>query len=250
MEYPEFIARFYDTIYEKLRTGEDYAYYMNKIRSSSGPVLEVGVGTGRFFINALAQGADIYGVDISKEMIKVLQKKIDAHEHHRLYVQDAVHMNIHRVFSMIIAPFRMFSHIIQVEDQLHFLNRVSNHLAPGGTFIMDVYVPDLKLIQEGLSDFLDFEGETKDGTKLRRFTSMRSDIIEQISTVRMDIHWGKDQFRHQNSWEFQMRYFFRYELEHLIERSPLKLKKIYGSFREEDLLPDSQEFLVICNKPK
>ena len=60
-EYPDFVARFYDVIYKKVRSGVDTKYFMNKILKTGGKVLEIGVGTGRFFINALAKGADIYG---------------------------------------------------------------------------------------------------------------------------------------------------------------------------------------------
>ena len=58
-EYPDFFARFYDTIYDKIRSETDAKYFLEKIKSCKGKVLEVGVGTGRFFIEALKNGADI-----------------------------------------------------------------------------------------------------------------------------------------------------------------------------------------------
>ena len=54
--YPENFARFYDTIYTHLRT-VDHDYFLRTILSTKGPVLEIGVGTGRFFIDALHGGA-------------------------------------------------------------------------------------------------------------------------------------------------------------------------------------------------
>jgi len=61
-DYPEFLARFYDLIYAKVRNGVDNEFYLRKIAAAKGPALEVGVGTGRIFIEALKRGADIYGV--------------------------------------------------------------------------------------------------------------------------------------------------------------------------------------------
>lgn len=46
--YPDFFARFYDTIYQNLRFGKDHQFYLSQIKKTTGPVLEVGVGTGRF----------------------------------------------------------------------------------------------------------------------------------------------------------------------------------------------------------
>ena len=61
--YPEYVARFYDVIYSKIRAGTDSEYYLKQILKTQGPVLELGVGTGRLFVDALKQGADIYGID-------------------------------------------------------------------------------------------------------------------------------------------------------------------------------------------
>lgn len=48
--YPSFFARFYDTIYHQMRDSADHDYFLNKIKSVTGPVLEIGVGTGRFLL--------------------------------------------------------------------------------------------------------------------------------------------------------------------------------------------------------
>ena len=48
-EYPENFARFYDLLYEELRDSVDKNFFMNHIQKCKGKVLEVGVGTGRFF---------------------------------------------------------------------------------------------------------------------------------------------------------------------------------------------------------
>ncbi|MBA7530913.1 hypothetical protein ES705_23124 [subsurface metagenome] len=68
MEYPASIARFYDLIYHKVRSSVDINYYMEHIRETSGPVLEIGAGTGRLFNAALNAGADIYAVEPSPAM--------------------------------------------------------------------------------------------------------------------------------------------------------------------------------------
>ena len=87
-EYPEYIARFYDVIYAHLRT-VDHDYFLRTIISTKGPVLEIGVGTGRFFIDALHGGADIYGVDLSETMLDQLKKNLGGKHHHRIFHQDA-----------------------------------------------------------------------------------------------------------------------------------------------------------------
>lgn len=248
MEYPEFIARFYDTIYQQIRSNTDTDYFLRKACQSKGKVLEIGVGTGRLFLEALKKGVDIYGIDISPSMIRVLQGKMESHTQHRVWVEDAVEMNIGMQFDLILAPFRMLSHVIEVEDQLKFFNGVADHLQPEGQFIFDLYVPDLSLLLEGMEEYRDFEGEYDQGKRVKRYISSHSDLIRQTSRVTMKLCWEEDGGEVSDSWEFDMRFFFRFEIEHLIARSNLELVTIYGDYQEKTLSRDAKDFVVVCTK--
>ena len=246
--YPDFVARFYDTIYSNLRSGVDSAFYLKKIKEAKGPVLEIGVGTGRLFIPALQNGADIYGVDISPSMIEILKAKLDKKYRRRIFVQNAVDLNLKKKFSLVIAPFRVFSHIIEIKDQQRALNKIHAHLKVKGTFIFDVFVPKLKMLVEGISNAIDFDGEYEPGKKLKRMVSMKTDLVRQISDITMKFIWEENGREKSEEWNFSFRYFFRFELEHLISRSKLKLVKILGDFKENELNAQSQEFIVICER--
>lgn len=246
-EYPEYFARFYDTIYAHLRTA-DRDYFLRKILSTKGPVLEVGVGTGRFFIEALQGGADIYGVDLSETMLKQLRNKLGSEHHHRIYHQDARSLHLDKRFDLIIAPFRVFSHFIEPDDQLRALNSVFDHLNPGGRFIFDLYVPDLGILLNGINEQVDFDGDYAPGKKLKRIVSAKSDLIRQVNSVRMTLTWDDETGERTESWDLPMRYFFRYELEHLVHRSKLTLGRIYGDYEEHELVPDSKDFIVVCER--
>ncbi len=248
MEYPEFIARFYDVIYSKVRTGTDNRFFLHKACQSQGKVLEIGVGTGRLFLDALERGVDIYGIDISPSMINVLHGKMLPPTRQRVWVEDAVTMNINMKFELILAPFRMLSHVIDVEDQLNFLNGVADHLLPGGECIFDLFIPDLSILLEGFEQYQDFEGEYEKGKQLKRYITAHADMIKQINKVTMKLCWEENEKELSDSWEFDMRFFFRYEIEHLVARSKLELKAIYGDYQENELTEDSRDFVVLCGK--
>ena len=247
--YPPFIARFYDTIYAQLRT-IDLDYFLGKIRSTNGPVLELGVGTGRFFIEALSGGADIEGVDSSETMLAQLRSKLDPRHHHRIHHQDARSLQLKKKFDLIIAPFRMFSHLLAPDDQLHVLNGVYDHLNVGGRLVFDLYVPDLSILLNGIREHADFEGEYAPGKRLTRIISSSSDLIRQVSTVTMTLTWDENGGERSESWSFPMRFFFRYELEHLVRRSRLSLVTIFGDYEEHELGPNSKDFLVVCERQR
>jgi SAM-dependent methyltransferase len=248
-EYPDFVARFYDTVYAQVRDGVDNDYYLEQIAHAGGPVLEIGVGTGRLFAEALRRGADIDGVDLSAAMLERASAKLAAADRRRLYLQDAIHLALARRYTLILAPFRVLSHVPAVADQLRLLDAVHAHLVPGGHFLFDLYVPEPRLLAEGMEDKVDFDGEYAPGRRLRRSISARSDIVNQTTRVRMDFTWEEeDGGERHGEWWLEMRFFFRYEIEHLVARSPLVLEAFKGDFQGGALSEESKEFVVVCRR--
>jgi SAM-dependent methyltransferase len=247
-EYPPTIARFYDTIYHRMRDSVDSGFFLNEAAASEGKVLEVGVGTGRMFTNALEKGVDVYGIDISEPMLAVLRGKLPGDQHFRISRQNIVDFSSANSFSLVIAPFRVLMHVDDKEDQLRALNNVYKHLEPGGRFIFDVFMPDFNQLINPLRNSLDFEGEYEPGKKVRRIVSTSPDIINQVINVSFRMEWDEEGKTVQDDWSFRMRYYFRYELEHLIERSLFSSYKIYGDYKGSELSNDSKEFVVVCNK--
>lgn len=247
-EYPKNFARFYDTIYQQIRDGVDNDFHLNEIKQTKGKVLEIGVGTGRFFTDALNTGADIYGIDVSPEMVTVLLGKLNKKEHHRISIQSITDFNFDFQFDLIIAPFRVMMHVLEKEEQLKALNNVFKHLASGGRFIFDSFIPDLNQLITGLNNHIDFNGEYESGKKLKRIVSTKPDLINQLINIHFRLEWDENNQILHEDWEFPLRFFFRFELEHLIEKSNFNQYKILGDYLGNELSEKSKEFIVICQK--
>jgi SAM-dependent methyltransferase len=244
--YPDFVARFYDAVYAQVRDGVDNAYYLQRMAEAEGPVLEIGVGTGRLLAEARRRGVDAYGIDLSPRMIERCREKLTSSDRERVWVEDAVTLRTERQFALVVAPFRVLSHVPEPADQLRLLDAVHTALEPGGRFIFDLYVPNLKLLLEGLPEMCDFDGEHAPGKRLRRFVSSApADLARQANHVRMSFVWDEEDGEHRGAWEFDMRFFFRFELEHLVARSRLELEAIYGDFEDGSLTPESREYVVV-----
>jgi len=125
----------------------------------------------------------------------------------------------------------MFMHLLEVDDQLAALRNIRKHLVEQGTFIFDVFVPDLDLIKEGLTDILDFEGQYEPGKALRRYVTSQPDLIRQLLHVTFKLEWEEND-----------------ELQHLVERAGFSKHTIYGDFSPSPLQKDSKEFVVVCRK--
>ncbi len=247
-KYPDFFARFYDTIYNQLRDTTDHNFFSEKINECTGKILEIGVGTGRFFVESLNKNKDIYGIDISPAMLDICKTKVPKKEQTRLSLQDMRTFSFNFKFDLIIAPFRVFMHILNNKEQLIALNNVAKHLSDNGTFIFDAYVPNLKMMAEGRDNDVDFIGEYEPGKKLKRLVSMKTDLIEQINDMYFTLEWDEGNQTKQEFWVTKLKYFFRHEIEYLIEKSELKLDRFYGDYDETPLNSFSNEFVLVCSK--
>ena len=247
-EYPKNYARFYDLIYHQQRDGVDNEYYQNEIKQTKGKILEIGVGTGRLFINALNQGADIYGLDISQSMIDVLYKKLNRDQYKRISLKNIIDFSFDFKFDLIIAPFRVIMHLLEKDEQIRAINNVYKHLNTNGRFIFDVFVPDLTQLINGIDNYIDFEGEYDSGRKIKRIISTRPDLINQMIHIKFRLEWDEDNELKHEDWMIPLRFFFRYELEHLIERSNFNRYKILGDYQGNELNQKSKDFIIICRK--
>jgi SAM-dependent methyltransferase len=223
-------------------------FFLKHILNAKGRILEIGVGTGRFFIDALRRGADIYGIDISNNMLHILIGKLEEDQHYRISNQSIVDFSFDNTFDLILAPFRVMMHVLDKNDQIKALNNIHKHLNARGKCIFDTFVPDLKQLADGLNSVIDFENEYEEGKKLKRIVSSRSDLIHQLIHVHFKIEWEEDDMIRHEDWELPLRYFFRYELEHLIERSDFSQYEILGDYDGNKLNEDSKEFIVVCQK--
>jgi SAM-dependent methyltransferase len=247
--YPEYVARFYDPVYAQVRDGVDNDLYLRKMGEAKGAVLEIGVGTGRLFAEARRRGVDAYGIDRSPAMIERCRAKLEVQDRSRVFVADAVEMRLERRFALVVAPFRVLSHVDSPEAQLRLLNAVHDHLEPGGAFVFDLYVPNLRILLDGMQECCDFDGEHAPGRRLQRFVSAApADLSRQANRVRMRFVWDEEDGERQADWEFEMRFYFRFEIEHLVARSTLHLEGLYGDFEEGPVTAASSEYLVVCRR--
>lgn len=247
--YPDFVARFYDPVYARVRDGVDNEFYLARMADAGGPVLEIGSGTGRLLREALRRGIDAWGIDVSPAMLERCRAQLPEDRRERVSVADAVSMRLGRRFALVVAPFRVLSHVPSTEDQLRLLDAVHEHLVPGGAFVFDLYVPNLKLLLEGLSETCDFDGEWAPGRRLRRFTSSApADLSRQTNRVRMRFEWDEEDGGRRGTWEFEMRFYFRFEVEHLVARSRLRLEALHGDFVGGPLTAASRELVVVCRR--
>ena len=125
-----------------LSVTEDIAFYVDLALESGGPVLEIGVGSGRVAIPICLTGVKVVGIDTSPTMMAMAAAK--AAPHHldlELIAADMRAIPELGEFPLVIVPFRAFLHLAEDAERLAVLQRLRELLAPGGTLAFDVFHP-------------------------------------------------------------------------------------------------------------
>jgi SAM-dependent methyltransferase len=137
----------YDAIaelYDRWSTSvvEDVAFYLDEARRSGGPVVELGVGTGRIAVPIAADGIRVIGIDSSRGMLEVCARRAAlAGVDLDLRVGDLREPPVSERVPLVMCPFRSLLHMHTNEDRRRALASVHRLLAPSGGFVFDVFTP-------------------------------------------------------------------------------------------------------------
>jgi SAM-dependent methyltransferase len=109
-----------------------------------GPVLELGIGSGRLALPLAERGIEVHGIDASTAMIERLRAKPGGPEL-AVTIGDMAALELldPPAFSVVFVAFNTFFNLSTEEDQRRCLGRVAELLAPGGLFVIEAFVPDL-----------------------------------------------------------------------------------------------------------
>jgi SAM-dependent methyltransferase len=121
---------------------EDVPFYVAEAERSGGPVLELGVGTGRVAVPIAAAGIEVVGVDLSPGMLDVARERAElAGVAVDLRSGDMRDPPVDGGFPLVICPFRSLLHMETERDRRAALRAVARHLEPAGRFVFDVFTP-------------------------------------------------------------------------------------------------------------
>jgi|SRR5882724_7281816 len=227
--YHRLLARTYDSVYSVIRDPSgDVAFYVAQATEAGGPVLELGCGTGRILIPTARAGIECVGLDASAEMLALLREKNPPKNLQLVTGQISdFDLGVGR-FRLITAPFRVLQHVLDVDAQLAALTNVRRHLAPGGAFVCDVFDPKLEIMAQLVVPEGEGSAFMHEGHSMRRYDSVRRDLSTQVQSVTFRFEGGPEEL--QGSTEIKMRWYYRYELEHLLQRAGFGELTFYRDF--------------------
>ncbi|HEX6763722.1 MAG TPA: class I SAM-dependent methyltransferase [Gaiellaceae bacterium] len=130
---------------------EDIGFYVEEAVGRGGPVVELGVGTGRIAVPVAAAGVRVIGLDSSQGMLDVAAAQARAAgvaELVDLRLGDMRDPPVDGTFPLVTCPFRSLLHMETDDDRRSALRAIRTLVSPEGRFVFDVFTPGADDIAE------------------------------------------------------------------------------------------------------
>ncbi|GAA0680466.1 class I SAM-dependent DNA methyltransferase [Natronoarchaeum mannanilyticum] len=235
-------AELYDRRMREMDRG-DAKFYATLARDAEGPALELACGTGRIYLDALAEGCHVDGFDRSAEMLSFLRERAaERGLEPSVWQADMTDFAVAREYELAYCPFNAMQHLLTIEEQLDTLRNVYDALAPGGRFVFDVFVPSFELIAETYGEWraepVEFRGESREFRTRTRI----ADEVEQEFTVENELYDSDEKRVVTESHRLKM--LPKREVELLARASPFEEWSVQGGFESDAAIEDGDPVQV------
>ena len=147
-KYGDSIADDYDDMYEHVYDTGGAVEFVADL-AHGGSVLELGIGTGRLALPLAQRGMEVHGVDASPAMLEKLRTKPGAADI-KVTVGDFASVQLRpESFSVVLLAINTIFALPDQDAQVAVFQNAARHLAPGGSFVVEAWIPDLGRFQGG-----------------------------------------------------------------------------------------------------
>ena len=143
-------AETYDTPGEGMFAPEVLTPVVDRLAelAAGGRALEFAVGTGRVAIPLAERGVPVTGVELSGAMIARLRSKVDE-AGVPVVVGDMATATAPGEHTLVYLVYNTISNLLTQAEQVECFRNAARHLGPGGAFVVELEVPDLRRLPPG-----------------------------------------------------------------------------------------------------
>ncbi|MFI7425890.1 class I SAM-dependent methyltransferase [Micromonospora sp. NPDC049836] len=117
--------------------------------AGGGRALEFAVGTGRVAVPLAQRGVPVTGIELSLPMIEQLRTKADEATI-PVVVGDMATATAPGEYSLVYLVYNTVSNLLDQAEQVACFRNAARHLRPGGRFVIELWVPELRKLPPGV----------------------------------------------------------------------------------------------------
>ncbi|MEV5894747.1 class I SAM-dependent DNA methyltransferase [Nonomuraea fuscirosea] len=122
--------------------------FLAALAGPGGTALELGVGTGRIALPLSRRGVRVHGIELSPAMAAEMESKPGA-EHVGVTIGDFATTKVGRDFTLAYLVRNTITNLTTQDEQVECFRTVADQLEPGGSFVIEVYIPELRRLPPG-----------------------------------------------------------------------------------------------------
>jgi SAM-dependent methyltransferase len=207
--------------------------------AGDGAALELGIGTGRIAIPLAQRGVRVAGIDLSEEMVARLRAKPGGAEI-PVTIGDFATARAEGTFALAYLVYNTIGNLTTQEAQVACFRNVAAQLAPGGSFVIELLIPDLRRLPPGETMRVFQASETHWGIDEYDVAGQRltSHHFERIDDGRFELV------------SMPFRYAWPAELDLMAQLAGLTLRERVGDWNREPFTSDSRKHVSVWEKPR
>jgi SAM-dependent methyltransferase len=230
--YGDRIAEIYDRVHDLDPTA---AVETLAGLAGDGPVLELGIGTGRIALPLAARGLDVHGLDASEAMVARMREKPGGGAI-PVTMGDFADCAVDGTYALVFIVFNTFFGLLTQDDQVRCFANVASHLLDDGVFAIEAFVPDLTRYQQGQRVTV-----LGAGTDWVRLDAARLDVAAQrLEASQVMLTNGDVQL-----FPVRLRYAWPSELDLMARLAGLRLRDRWGDWDKRPFGAESTKHISV-----
>jgi SAM-dependent methyltransferase len=205
--------------------------------AGDGRALELGIGTGRIALPLAQRGVPVHGIELSKAMVARLRAKAGG-EDIGVTIGNFATATVEGTFSVAYLVFNTIMNLTTQAGQVACFRNVAAHLEPGGCFVIEAGVPELRRLPPGETIRAFHVGETRWGldeydVAIQGLTSHHYEIVDG-RVERLSVPF---------------RYVWPSELDLMAQLAGMSLRERWSGWEREPFTSDSRKHVSVWKKP-
>ncbi len=230
--YGDRIAGIYDE-WHPVASPETVAALMKL--AGAGPVLELGIGTGRIALQLVAQGLEVHGIDASLAMVEKLRVKPGGNDI-PVTIGNFAEVGVAGNYSLIFVAFNTFFVLSSQDEQVECFANVASRLLPGGLFLIEAFVPDLgRFARDRILQASHVEND-----EVRLEASHHDALTQRVVSQHVIIAESGIKL-----YPIQVRYAWPAELDLMARLAGMRLRERWSNWRGEPFTAESTKHISI-----
>lgn len=205
--------------------------------AGDGRALELGVGTGRIALPLARRGVPVHGIDMSRAMVSRLRAKPGG-EDIGVTIGDFATTRVPGTFALTYLVFNTINNLTTQDAQVACFANAAAHLEPGGCFVIEVGVPDLRRLPPGQTA-VPFHISA---------TGWAFDTYD-VDTQAMSSHYVTLTDGHAGHTSVPFRYVWPSELDLMARLAGLRLRDRWEDWSRAPFTSESRHHVSVWEKP-